>query len=112
MTYSLGGPDAASFSIMSKASGQLQTKAVLDKETEDTYTVTVTATDSFGASSTITVTIKVDNVDEMPALVGEAPEEYAENGTRAVATFRATDPEGKSITWTLGRQRLMPRPSP
>ena len=101
LTYSLGGPDAASFSIMSD-DGQLQTKAVLDKETKDTYTVTVTATDSFGASSTITVTIKVTNVDEMPELVGEAPEQYAENGTGAVATFRATDPEGKSITWTLG----------
>ena len=100
LTYSLGGPDAASFSIMS-ATGQIQTKAVLDNETKDTYTVTVTATDSFGASSTITVTIKVDDVDEMPELVGEAPEEYAENGTRDVATFTATDPEGKSITWTL-----------
>ena len=100
LTYSLGGPDAASFSIM-RDLGQLQTKAVLDKETKDTYTVTVTATDSFGTSSTITVTIKVGNVDEMPELVGEAPEEYAENGTSAVATFRATDPEGKSITWTL-----------
>ena len=100
LTYSLGGPNAASFSII-ESSGQLQTKAVLDKETKDTYTVTVTATDSFGASSTITVTIRVDGVDEMPELVGEAPEEYAENGTSAVANFRATDPEGKSITWTM-----------
>ena len=40
-------------------------------------------------------------MDEMPDLEGEAPEEYAENGTAAVATFRATDPEGKSITWDL-----------
>ena len=48
---------------------------------KDTYTVTVTATDSLGLSSTITVTIKVTNVDEMPDLEGEAPEEYAENGT-------------------------------
>ena len=31
---------------------------------------------------------------------GEAPEEYAENGTSAVATFRATDPEGEPITLT------------
>ena len=100
LTYSLGGPDAASFGII-RSSGQLQTKAVLDKETKDTYTVTVTATDSLGASSTITVTIKVIDVDERPELEGEAPEEYAENGTGAVATFGATDPEGKSITWTL-----------
>ena len=101
LTYSIGGPDAASFSIV-RESGQLRTKAVLDKETEDTYTVTVTATDSLDVSSTITVTIRVDNVDEIPALVGEAPEEYAEKGTSAVATFRATDPEGESIIWTLG----------
>ena len=100
LTYSLGGPDAGSFAI-ARNTGQLQVKAALDKETKDTYTVTVTATDSLGASSTITVTIKVDNMDEMPDLAGEAPEEYAENGTAAVATFTATDPEGKSITWDL-----------
>ena len=76
-------------------------KAALDKETKDTYTVTVTATDSLGLSSTITVTINVTDVDEMPDLEGEAPEEYAENGTAAVATFTADDPEGKSITWDL-----------
>ena len=100
LTYALGGPDAASFDI-ARASGQLQTKAALDKEAKDTYTVTVTATDSLGRSSTITVTINVTDVDEMPELTGEAPEEYAENGTAAVATFRATDPEDKAITWDL-----------
>ena len=29
------------------------------------------------------------------------PIEYPENGTGAVATFTAIDPEGESITWTL-----------
>ena len=104
LTYALGGPDAASFDIDrggDETAGQLKTKAALDKEAKDTYTVTVTATDSLGLSSTITVTINVTEVDEMPELTGEAPEEYAENGTAAVATFRATDPEGKSITWEL-----------
>ena len=100
LTYSLGGPDAASFDIV-RNMGQLQTKAELDKETEDTYTVTVTAADSLSESSTITVTIKITNVDEMPDLEGEAPEEYAENGTGAVATFKAEDPEGESIVWSL-----------
>ena len=100
LTYSLGGPDAASFGIV-RDMGQLQTKAELDKETKDTYTVTVTAADSLSESSTITVTIKVTNVDEMPDLEGEAPEEYAENGTGAVATFTAEDPEGESIVWSL-----------
>ena len=100
LTYSLGGPDADSFTI-DRGTAQLSTKVALDYETKDTYTVTVTATDSLGASSTITVTIKVDDMDEMPDLVGEAPEKYAENGTRAVATFTATDPERKAITWDV-----------
>ena len=105
LTYALGGPDASSFDIdrggVMQTAGQLKTKAALDKEDKDTYTVTVTATDSLGRSSTITVTINVTDVDEMPELTGEAPDEYAENGTAAVATFRATDPEGKSIIWDL-----------
>ena len=84
-----------------ESAGQLKTKAALDKETKGTYAVTVTATDSLDLSSTITVTIKVTNVDEMPDLEGEAPAKYAENGTGAVATFRAEDPEGESITWSL-----------
>ena len=100
LTYSLGGPDAGSFAI-ARDTGQLQVKAALDTETKNTYTVTVTATDSLGLSSTITVTIKVTNVDEMPDLEGEAPEEYAENGTGAVATFTAEDPEGEPIVWSL-----------
>ena len=105
LTYSLGGTNAASFDIdrgeAPATAGQLRTKAALDKEMKDAYTVTVTATDSLGLSSTITVTIKVTDVDEMPDLEGEAPEEYAENRTAAVATFRADDPEGKVITWDL-----------
>ena len=105
LTYSLGGTDAASFDIdrgeAPATAGQLKTKAALDKEMKDTYTVTVTAADSLGLSSTITVTIKVTNMDEMPDLEGEAPEEYAENGTGDVARFTAEDPEGESIIWSL-----------
>ena len=100
LTYSLGGPDAAAFDIV-RNSGQLQTKADLDKEKKDTYTVTVTAADSLSESSTITVTIKVTNIDEMPKLEGDDPEDYAENGTGVVARFTATDPEGESIVWMV-----------
>ena len=49
LTYSLGGPDAGSFDIVSELRASLQTKSDLDKEAKDTYTVTVTAEDSFGA---------------------------------------------------------------
>ena len=100
LTYSLGGADAASFDI-DRASGLLMTKAALDKETKDTYTITVTAEDSLNSRSSITVTIMVTNVDETPDLEGDAPAEYPEKGTRAVATFMAVDPEGALIIWTL-----------
>ena len=60
LTYSLGGTDAASFSIVS-TTGQLQTKAALDYETKATYTVTVTVSDG-NFTNSITVTINVNNL--------------------------------------------------
>ena len=64
LTYTLGGTDAASFSIDDKT-GQLKTKAALDYETKSSYTVTVIATDTSEASNnsaTITVTITVNDI--------------------------------------------------
>ena len=58
LTYTLGGTDAASFDIES-TTGQLKTKAPLNYETKDTYTVIVTATDSEDLSDFIIVTINV-----------------------------------------------------
>ena len=100
LQYTLGGPDAASFTI-DRANGQLSTKAALDFEDEETHTVEVTATDSSNASATVTVTIKVTGVDEQPELMGDDEAEYAENGTGPVATYTAADPEGKTIVWSL-----------
>ena len=100
LTYTLGGTDAASFDI-DRATGQLSTKAPLDYETKQSYAVTVTATDPGGLSATVNVTIKVQDINEDPELTGEAPAEYEENGTTPVATFTASDPEGKDIVWTL-----------
>ena len=100
LIYTLGGTDAASFAIV-RSSGQLQTKAPLDHETKDSYTVTVTATDPSNASGTITVTINVTNVEETPKVVGQVIP-YAENGTGPVATYKANDPENDEITWSLG----------
>ena len=107
LTYSLGGADEASFSI-NRADGQLSTKAKLDKETKDTYTVTVTATDPSGETATVMVTIKVTDVDEAPEIMeggltvsGQSRVEYAENGMVAVATYTATSPDADMASWTL-----------
>ena len=71
LTYSLGGTDAASFDIDS-STGQLITKAPLDTETKDSYSVTVTVDDgetrtTACGSCTQTVTITVTDQDEPPA---------------------------------------------
>ena len=68
LTYTLGGTNAASFSIVS-TSGQLKTSAVLDYETKRTYTVTVTVSDG-SLTDTITVTINVTDVNETQADTG------------------------------------------
>ena len=63
LTYTLGGADAAFFSIDRKT-GQLKTKTPLNYEGRDTYTVVVTATDPFGAADSIVVTIEVTDLDD------------------------------------------------
>ena len=68
LTYTLGGTDAAPFSIVS-SSGQLQTRASLDYETKSTYTVTITASDG-SLTDTITVTISVTDINELPTNTG------------------------------------------
>ena len=107
LTYTLGGTDAASFSI-DRLTGQLQTKAALDREERDTYMVTVTATDPSGLSATIAVTIKVTNVDEAPeimrgglAITGQRSVRYDENGSDPVGTYTASGPGAATASWTL-----------
>ena len=92
--------DAADFEISGHgAVAHLQEPP--DYETKSSYSVTVTASDSGGLSDSIDVTITVTDVDEAPVITGDAAPNYAENGTAAVATYSATDPESATITWSL-----------
>ena len=106
LTYTLGGTDAASFSIVS-TSGQLRTNAALDHETKATYSVTVTATDRDNLSDTISVTINVTNVNEEPSFTegSTATRTIAENTaseTNIGTAVAATDPDDDTLTYTLG----------
>ena len=106
LTYTLGGTDGASFSIL-RNTGQLQTKAALNREEKDAYMVTVTATDPSGLSATVNVTIKITDILEAPVLEGMASVRHAENtpSATAVATYIAMDDEddkaGTAIRWSL-----------
>ena len=109
-SWTLGGPDAASFEI-NAANGQLMTKAALDHEAKSTYTVDVTVRDSSGEpndSDRITVTIQVKDLDEKPettlsglTIRGPAGPSYAENDTGVVATYDAASLMADSATWSL-----------
>ena len=121
LTYTLGGPDASSFTInrgepatngatataVNTAAGQISAKKAPDYETQNVYSVTVTATDGSGASATVSVTINVTDVaNEPPELVETPPNvepEFAEatyerevtesmtTGRNVGAPVRATD---------------------
>ena len=120
LTYTLGGTDAAAFSIHS-TTGQLQTKASLDYETKSSYSVTITASDGNGGTDSINVVISVTDVDETPT--NNEPVSNADNSapvfaegnstTRSVAEntgsgvdigtpVSATDPDNDTLTYNLG----------
>ncbi len=71
LTYTLSGTDAASFSIV-RTTGQLKTRAPLDYETKNAYSVTVTVSDGRRTDSII-VAITIIDVDETPPTVDESP---------------------------------------
>ena len=112
LTYTLGGPDAASFDIESDTSGQLQTKAELNHEGRNRYTVTLTADDGRSqpnSTATITVNIHVTDADEEPALTvggltifGLSTIEYLEKGMDTVATYTVAGPMADMATWSRG----------
>ncbi len=109
LTYTLGGTDAASFSIVS-TSGQLKTKVVLDFETKSSYTVTVTATDTSGASNNstaITVTINVTyQLNHAPVFTdgtttSRSVVETATTGDNIGNPVSATDANNDVLEYTL-----------
>ena len=117
LTYSLGGTDGASFSIV-RNTGQLQTKASLNREEKDTYLVTVTATDPSGLSATVNVTINITDVPEPPVIMrapdaNVAPVFASATTSRTVAEntaagedignpVAASDANGDTLTYALG----------
>ena len=100
LIYTLDGADASFFSI-SRNNGQLMTKASLNYEARNSYSVVVTATDPSGASDSIQVTINVTNVHDPVRITGVSSVRYPENGTGPVASFTAFDEAGHVIRWSV-----------
>ena len=131
--HTLGGDDASSFAIVAE-SGQLRTKAALDYESKNRYSVTVSVRDSKDADGnadtatddTIDVSISVTNVDESPSRgTNSNPPpntnrkpffDEGDNAERTVAEnadavtdigerIKASDPDNDKLTYTLGGVR-------
>ena len=116
LTYSLGGPDAASFAI-DASSGRLRTRAALDFETRASYSLTVRVSDRTTADGepvdeadpdiddTISVTIGVGDVEEAPAFpASTATRMVAENtpAERAIGDpVEASDDDGDALSYSL-----------
>ena len=105
LTYTLGGTDVSSFSIVS-TSGQLQTSAALDYETQTSYSVTITVSDGT-ATDTITVTINVTDINEAPSFtdgdsIARSIDENTVSGTNIGSVVSATDEDGEILTYSLG----------
>ena len=73
-----------------------------DSDRDNEYEVTVRASDG-RAYGTLNVTVTVDAVDEAPEFPSASQTSFAypENGTSAIYTYQATDPEASDVTWGL-----------
>ena len=106
ITWSTAGRDGGDFNI-DRETGALTFRSLPDYERpadsnrDNEYEVTVRAYDgrSYG---TFDVTVTVLAVNEGPEITGRDAFSYRENGTSALYTYRATDPERDEFTWGLG----------
>ena len=98
------GADGGDFVI--NALGELRFRYTPDYERpadsgrDNEYNFSVRASDGryYGY---LEVTVTVTDVNEPPAVTGTDTFTYRENGTAAVHTYRATDPERREITWSV-----------
>ena len=103
--WSTSGTDGGDFTI--DESGQLRFRNIPDYERptdsgrDNVYNFSVRASDGrlYGY---LPVTVTVSDVDEPPVITTTSRTEftYRENGTAAIYTFRATDPESGNMEWS------------
>ncbi len=111
LAYSLTGTDADSFTI-DAGTGQIRLASgvTLDYEGKRTHRFTVQVTDGSdengdddvnAVDARQNVTITVTNVNEAPEVTGDDSPSFQEDASSAVATYRATDPERDTLTWSV-----------
>ena len=104
--WSVTGRDGGDFTI--NEAGELNFRnppdfeRPADSNRDNEYEVTVQASDG-RVYGTLSVTVTVEAVDEAPEFRSGSQDSFAyqENGTSAIYTYRATDPEASDVTWGL-----------
>ena len=105
LTYSLGGTDASSFSIVS-STGQLRTSGSLNVEVRVTCNVTVTATDATGLTASKDIVITLRDIQERPYFPASetgqrSVPENTESGENIAAPVEAMDDDGLPLTYSI-----------
>ena len=110
VTWSVGGTDGRFFTIEERGQFSFREEDPPDFEQpgdsgrDNVYEVTIQARDDGSNTRALSVTVTVTNDAEgvEPTIsTRRPPTTYRENGTSAVYTFRASDPQRQSITWSL-----------
>ena len=110
ITWLVGGTDGRYFAIDERGQFSFSESSPPDFEQpedsgrDNVYDATIQARDDGGTTASLPVTVTVANDAEgvEPTIsTRRPPTTYRENGTSAVYTFRASDPQRQSITWTL-----------
>ena len=111
--WNLGGPDSGDFIITDTSEQTGQYTADLsfrnapdfdspaDSNRDNEYLVTIRPYDGrYYGNYEVTINVTSDN--EPPVITGDDTRDFRENGTGTIYTYRATDPEGDSFTWSVG----------
>ncbi|WP_420625273.1 cadherin domain-containing protein [Candidatus Poriferisodalis sp.] len=112
ITWTLEGTDWEDFTITAGSTGRgvlsfdspPDFEKPTDADRDNIYGLAVVATDDDGHTDRVdfTVTVTDDNEGVEPTITTRRPPAtYRENDTRTVYTFRATDPQRDTVTWSL-----------
>ena len=101
LTWSRGGTDGDDFTLADGALSFAMTpdyEAPLDSDGDNFYSLDVSASDGVNVT-TVAVTVGVGDINELPIVTGPSEPTIEENSDGEIATYTATDPEGRLLTW-------------
>ena len=112
VTWTLEGTDSEDFTIVADSRGRgvlafnspPDFESPADADGDNVYELAVVATDDDDNSDRVdfAVTVTDDNEGVEPAIsTRRPPATYRENDTRTLYTFRASDPQRDTVTWSL-----------